>query len=781
MIAPRWLGRARRSVAAVAAGLAVLGLWKSLDPPTAAGLGASAVALMALGRSRMSRLVSGLFALAPVVIGSRMIEGRWVTAISILLIGVAILLHLFSAQTARIAAWFAAPVMAIATLGAIHQVYGFSFGAMAPLTTATLIALTISLLLTEPIARPIALLMTPTPAGVVARYLALGGSAGSMAITWIGMIGFERGLYGAGFLAALSVAGDLGLFTLLAVFAAASVERMDRERQQASEDARAKAKERAELLDRERDARLRADQESRINSKLRVLSASFASVHDHDQLVRLITDEAVALIGAETGAYFQYEATGPRLLYSVSGEDSEAITSLSRIGSDDIVRVDDVRADPRLAGLPIASYLGVPVISGGERRLGSLVLGHAQPGRFNEEHERLVAGLAAHAAIALDSARLYGALKESEERTQQANRRKDEFLAMLGHELRNPLSPILTALELMRLREDIDGRARAVIERQVRHLVRLVDDLLDVSRFTRGRIELKREPVETSQVISRAIEIASPLLEQRAHHLTMDFPSEGLVVNGDPVRLAQVIANLLTNAAKYTEPHGRIAVAAKRRDRQVVISVRDSGVGISPDLAPKMFDLFVQGEQTLDRAQGGLGIGLTIAKSLVELHGGTIRASSEGLGHGSQFELTLPLAVPRTPSKSAAVQRQRQKLAIHPMRVLVVDDNPDAADLLADYLEQRGHRTAVAHDGPQALEEATTFLPEIAVLDIGLPVMDGYELARRLRAVDGLDHIRLIALTGYGQQQDREAAREAGFDHHLVKPFDPDKLAPLLS
>jgi CheY-like chemotaxis protein/anti-sigma regulatory factor (Ser/Thr protein kinase) len=318
-----------------------------------------------------------------------------------------------------------------------------------------------------------------------------------------------------------------------------------------------------------------------------------------------------------------------------------------------------------------------------------------------------------------------------------------------------------------------------VIERQVHHLVRLVDDLLDVSRFTRGRIELKKEPVELSLMVARAIETVSPLLEQRSHRLEVAVPS-GLTVDGDAGRLQQLLVNLLTNAAKYTDPRGTITVSASAESGQAVLSVKDTGIGIAVELVPKLFDLFVQGERALDRAQGGLGLGLTIVKSLVELHGGSIQAKSDGAGKGSEFVVRLPLAEHTPPP---AIEREPREDPAHErsLRVLVVDDNTDAADLLAEFLRQHGHQTAVAHNGPRALEQAEAFRPEIAVLDIGLPVMDGYELARRLRSVEGLDQIRLIALTGYGQPQDRALALAAGFDHHLVKPFDPEQLAPLLS
>jgi PAS domain S-box-containing protein len=359
---------------------------------------------------------------------------------------------------------------------------------------------------------------------------------------------------------------------------------------------------------------------------------------------------------------------------------------------------------------------------------------------------------------------------------ESANRAKDEFLAMLGHELRNPLSPILTALQLMKLRgEEGSERERTVIERQVSHLTRLVDDLLDVARIARGRVELKTEIVEMADVVAKAIEMASPLLEQRTHTLTVDVPRTGLRVDGDPTRLSQVVSNLLTNAAKYTSAGGDIFVRAERDGEEVVLSVRDTGIGIAPDVLPHIFELFVQERQALDRSQGGLGIGLTIVRSLIERHGGTVSVESDGPGTGSKFTVRLP-ATGRAGRDAEPVQpdapAQSSSLPYGVSRILIVDDNEDGAELLAEALEGRGYATRVAHDAPTALRLAAEFLPNFAFLDIGLPVMDGYELASHLRELPGLSDLQLVAVTGYGQESDRRKARDAGFHHHFVKPVD---------
>jgi PAS domain S-box-containing protein len=353
-----------------------------------------------------------------------------------------------------------------------------------------------------------------------------------------------------------------------------------------------------------------------------------------------------------------------------------------------------------------------------------------------------------------------------------ANQAKDEFLAMLGHELRNPLSPIVTALQLMKMRGDLQStKEQGIIQRQVDHLIRLVDDLLDVSRITRGKVELRTETVEIAQVLARAVEMASMLFEQRRHRLTIDVASTGLLWCGDATRLAQVVSNLLTNAARYTDAGGDIRLRATREGDQVAISVKDNGRGLSPELRPRVFELFFQGHRGLDRAEGGLGIGLALVKNLVELHGGTVEALSEGPGQGSEFIVRLSLAH----AEERADTAQRTEGALDPStaqrRVLVVDDNTDAADMIATLLRTRGHRVVVAHDPVEALGQLEGFAPEVALLDIGLPVMDGYELAAQLRRLSKRP-CRLIALTGYGQDADRKRSDAAGFDGHLVKPVD---------
>jgi len=359
-----------------------------------------------------------------------------------------------------------------------------------------------------------------------------------------------------------------------------------------------------------------------------------------------------------------------------------------------------------------------------------------------------------------------------------ANRSKDEFLAMLGHELRNPLAPMVTALELMSMRGDgAMERERAVIGRQVQHLSRLVDDLLDVSRITRGKIELRRERLSVADLVAKAAEQTSPLFDERRHHLSIDVAPD-LAVYGDSTRLAQIVSNLMTNAAKYTPRDGSIAVSARQAGDRIELAIRDNGIGIPASILPHVFDLFVQAPQSSERPAGGLGLGLTIVKSLVELHGGTVRASSEGPGRGSEFTIDLPAAT--AVATAAAASRGPRPVSGTARRILVVDDNEDAALLLADVLDAYGHEARTAFDGPSALRIASEFQPDVAVLDIGLPVMDGYELAERLRNQPSLRGVRLIAVTGYGQESDRRRSLEAGFQAHLAKPVQIEALVGLV-
>ena len=373
-------------------------------------------------------------------------------------------------------------------------------------------------------------------------------------------------------------------------------------------------------------------------------------------------------------------------------------------------------------------------------------------------------------------------LKQAEAAMREADRRKDEFLALLSHELRNPLAPIVTAAELMQVRGDVATPfERELILRQAHHMVRLVDDLLDVSRLARGKITLTKVPLEIGSVVANAVEATAPLLEQHRHAVRLSVPSRGLLVEADAVRLTQVVSNLLTNAARYTPPGGRIEVIAARESDDVVLRVRDNGSGIDPILLPSMFEMFVQGGRGPDRSQGGLGLGLSLVRQLITLHGGTVSGHSDGVGRGSEFTVRLPAVAPTVTVVSAGRAAGPAVVAGRGKRVLVVDDNRDAADLMGLVLANAGHEVRVAHDPLQALALVDAFRPQIAIIDIGLPVMDGYALGRELRARLGDATPTLIALTGYGQPQDHRRSEEAGFTFHLVKPVRAETFTKLLA
>ena len=424
----------------------------------------------------------------------------------------------------------------------------------------------------------------------------------------------------------------------------------------------------------------------------------------------------------------------------------------------------------------------------GERTLGALAL------FFEESSQRLLPQdlvtlqeLVGRAAIALENARLYSSLereivrsRQAEERLQDANQRKDEFLAMLSHELRNPLAPIRNAVEVIRRLAPPDPKltmARDVVDRQVTLLARLVEELLDVSRISQGKIALKKEPVELSRIISHSVETARPLIDARAQTLTVSAPPAPVWLSADFARLSQVLANLLNNAAKYTAEGGRIELIADAAEGEAKISVRDNGTGIEAALLPKVFDLFVQGDRSLDRGQGGLGIGLTLVKRLVELHQGTVGVASDGPGRGSTFTVILPCISAVEPQRATpSVIPLKSSSEVYGRRVLVVDDNVDAAESTAAFLRLEGHEVKAVHDGIQALASLKVFDPHVVVLDIGLPGLDGYAVARQLRERGDTSHVLLIALTGYGQKEDRARAAASGFDYHFVKPADPREI-----
>ena len=370
-------------------------------------------------------------------------------------------------------------------------------------------------------------------------------------------------------------------------------------------------------------------------------------------------------------------------------------------------------------------------------------------------------------------------LRTAIDKAEEANRAKDEFLAMLGHELRNPLAPMLTALELLRVRlGEAGARERDVIHRQVRNLAQLVDDMLDVAEIRKGRMAIEKKSIYARQIVAQAFDLVAPMLEERRHQLEIDIQPPALIVLGDERRLVQALTNLLTNAVKYTEPGGSIRVSVTSDGEEISLGVRDTGRGISADFLPHVFELFVQGERTPDRREGGLGLGLPIVRSIVERHGGTVSAVSGGLGTGSEFVIRLPASGANTPLPAAAPSTAT--LAPRDRKVLIIDDNEDAAESLSAFLEESGLSCASALDGPSGLDAVASFAPDTILIDLGLPGLDGYEVARRIRGLPDGDKYLAIAITGYGRDRDRERSAEAGFDAHLVKPVDLDQLLTIL-
>lgn len=373
-------------------------------------------------------------------------------------------------------------------------------------------------------------------------------------------------------------------------------------------------------------------------------------------------------------------------------------------------------------------------------------------------------------------------LSQSADALKEADSRKDEFLATLAHELRNPLAPIRNGLQILRMSptQAVSDEVRDMMDRQLTHLVRLIDDLMDVSRVSQGKIELRKEPVSVQEILQAALEVSQSLIEKSQHTLTLDVPDEKLWMYADLTRMAQIISNLLNNAAKYTPEGGKIKLSAEKKGQEIAISISDNGLGIPAEMLPKIFELFTQVDRNLERSQGGLGIGLALVKRLIEMHGGSITAQSAGLNQGSTFTVRLPLIEEQAP---AAVKKRfgEQAASEHSLNVLVVDDNVASAKTTGWMLELMGHHPTLAHDGKQALQKAVEIKPDVILLDIGLPEINGYDVCRQLRKDSAFKETVIIAQTGWGQERDRQEATSAGFDYHLVKPIKSDDLANVIS
>jgi signal transduction histidine kinase/DNA-binding response OmpR family regulator len=554
---------------------------------------------------------------------------------------------------------------------------------------------------------------------------------------------------------------------------------------QMAQAVRRQAEERVTLA-REQAARLAAEEATRRSAFLAEASKVLAGSLDYEATVNALPRLVVPYLADVGGVTLADDGDGTRLFETerpcgVEGQASVLPTETLLPAWADALRrtlrsggtqyLADV-AEPESAAangqkIKIRSLIVVPLLTRA-RALGALSFGMGHSGRrYTAADVVLAEDLAGRAAVAVDNAALYRDL-------QQADQKKNEFLSMLAHELRNPLAPIRNAVHILGACGDEPPElrvARAMIDRQAQHLVRLVDDLLDVSRITLGKIRLEVEPVDIGTVVGRAVEISRPVIAARKHELTVVLPPEPLRVDADPVRLAQVLGNLLDNAAKYTPEGGQITLTAAAEADEVVIRVRDNGVGIPAGMLSSVFELFTQVERSLDRSQGGLGIGLTLVRRLVEMHHGRVDVISGGPGAGSEFVVRLPASAAR-PAAAALNGAQNPLETQRPCRVLVVDDHIDAGDSLTMLLRLAGHQVNVCRDGMAALAVVDTVQPDVVLLDLGLPGMDGYEVARRLRSREDGGRFLLVALTGYGRDEDIRRSQQVGFDHHLVKPAD---------
>jgi signal transduction histidine kinase/ActR/RegA family two-component response regulator len=451
--------------------------------------------------------------------------------------------------------------------------------------------------------------------------------------------------------------------------------------------------------------------------------------------------------------------------------------------------VTDARDEPSLRQPRLFKQQGIicgvhVAVRSGNGFFGAIGIYSDRPKTFQRDEIHFLDAAANILGIAIERLRLEESLRVRVEQLALADQRKNEFLAMLAHELRNPLAPIDSAVQILRLKGSRDPEvqwARDVIERQTQQMTRLVDDLLDVSRITTGKINLRMEPIELRRVVEAAVEISRPVIEMRRHHFSVAIDPQPMWLNGDNPRLVQALSNVLNNAAKYTPHGGQLSLTAAREHEDIVIRVRDSGVGIPAEMLPSIFDLFTQVDRTLDRSDGGMGIGLTLVRRIMEMHGGSVHASSEGTDCGSEFELRLPAAMSIKTDIAAKSLGSNDDFITRPRKIVVVDDNIDCAKSLAMLLKMLGSPAVTAFSGPEGLQTIENDPPDLVFMDIGLPGMNGREVARRLRQNSRIDACYLVALSGYGHESDVQKSIEVGFDHHLVKPVTLERLLELLN
>jgi signal transduction histidine kinase/ActR/RegA family two-component response regulator len=575
------------------------------------------------------------------------------------------------------------------------------------------------------------------------------------------------------------------------------------------------------LAERERVARALQESEERLRGErevvetIHVIGRAISAELDLQKLAQALTDATTKLSGARFGAFFynvadRGAASSP--LYALSGTPRDAFASFAALRSTrlfgstfrgtGVVRLHDVTRDPRFAHdapsegapldhLPFRSYLAVPVVSRSREVLGGLFFAHPEPAMFTERHERLVVGLAAQAASAMDNARLYEAERTARAAAETANRAKDQFLASVSHELRNPLGPILAWSHLLRtgrLDDVASEKALDVIERSARAQAQLVDDLLDVSRIVSGKLRLDVHPVEIGRVAASAAESVRPSADAKQIRLEVEGDPPDTVILGDPDRLQQVIWNLLSNAIKFTPRGGRVQMAVRRSDGQLELAVRDTGDGIRKDFLPYVFQRFEQGDATTTRRHGGLGLGLAIVRHIVELHGGTVAARSDGPGRGSEFTITLPVHVIATqpqpaPDATAAARSSAARAALVGTKVLVVDDDPSTNEVVSALLASAGAEVRVAGSAAQALDALGRWTPDVLVSDIAMPDEDGYALISKLRARPANEGgaIPAVALTAYARIEDRVRVLASGFQAYVTKPMDPQELIDVVA
>jgi signal transduction histidine kinase/CheY-like chemotaxis protein len=677
----------------------------------------------------------------------------------------------------------------VATLSIVGYLYGSAslyavpYSTVIALQTATFIAaLSAALIALVPEQPPMRWLLSSRTAGTVARRSAPFVLIAPPVLGWLALTGQLAGWYDARFGVAILVLALMGLLTLVLSWNLVTIRRHEA------------ALRRSERRLVETLERRQADYEA--IARLHALGNTLVPAGDLEPLLAEILSAAADLTGASKGNIQLYDADsnalrivvhqghGARFLErfgerrSIEGSGRAALT-LQRLV------VEDLAEESRLAGSVdyevmtgdgIRAFQATPLLSRDGGLRGVLYNHFPERHRPDEHQLRYLDLLARMAADFIERS-------QREQKLREADRRKDEFLAMLSHELRNPLAPISNAAGVLRMagddREAVSS-ASGMIDRQVRQMIRLVDDLLDVSRITRGKIELRTERVDLGSAIGQAVESTRWLAEGMAHELQLTLPARPIHVHADRARLVQVFGNLLHNACKFTEKGGRISVSLEREDGEAVVRVEDTGLGLAADQLPRIFDMFTQVDTSLGRSVGGLGIGLTLVKTLVDLHGGSVNVRSDGLGQGSEFTVRLAVA-PEDFGAQRAAAGGAEPAALPRRRVLVVDDNRDSAESLALMLEMSGSEARTAHDGPAAIDAASEFRPDLVLLDIGLPELTGYEVCRRIRQEPWGREMLLVAVTGWGQDDDREKSRQAGFDAHFVKPIEFDAIRALLA